>query len=91
MMSKEVPTAFFMGILSINTNAGITKNPPPAPKKPVAMPIKIPFNNSLIIWLLLGVLFADWYSGTFPLFIIAMEASNISRANNTMVAILWVI
>ena len=44
-----MPTAFFIGIFRISTNAGMIKKPPPAPKKPVARPTKIPYNKSFTV------------------------------------------
>ena len=38
IISNEVPTAIFMGSLESTTKAGIIKNPPPAPTKPVSVP-----------------------------------------------------
>ena len=38
-ITSEVPTAFFMGILAQRTSAGTYRNPPPAPIKPVTVPI----------------------------------------------------
>ena len=38
IINKEVPTAIFMGNLHLKTKAGIIKNPPPAPTKPVNNP-----------------------------------------------------
>ena len=45
IMNKEVPTANFMGILAKITSAGIIRNPPPAPTKPVSTPTKVPSNK----------------------------------------------
>jgi|GEM_PF-3830134 len=39
---REVPTAFFIGILASNTRAGIIINPPPAPIAPPINPVAIP-------------------------------------------------
>ena len=38
MINNDVPTACFMGKLAKKSNAGMIKNPPPAPKKPVTIP-----------------------------------------------------
>ena len=42
MINNDVPTACFMGKLAKNNKAGIIKNPPPAPRKPVTIPTKKP-------------------------------------------------
>ena len=42
MIAKEVPTAFFIGNFAKTTNAGIIKNPPPAPTKPTNVPTITP-------------------------------------------------
>lgn len=45
MITKEVPTASFIGSFDNSTNAGMIKKPPPAPTKPVNTPTTIPSNN----------------------------------------------
>ena len=45
IINKEVPTANFIGIFAKSTKAGIIRNPPPAPTKPVNVPTKAPSNN----------------------------------------------
>ena len=40
---KDVPTAFFISKPAQSTNAGTYRNPPPAPIKPVIVPIIIPW------------------------------------------------
>lgn len=42
MMNRDVPTASFIGSFTSNTKVGIKRKPPPAPKRPVAMPIAVP-------------------------------------------------
>ena len=42
MMKSDVPIAFFIGKCNSNTNAGINKKPPPAPRKPVTKPMLNP-------------------------------------------------
>ena len=42
IINNEVPTACFMGKLAKNKRAGIIKNPPPAPRKPVTIPTTEP-------------------------------------------------
>ena len=42
---KDVPTATFISTFAKMTNAGIIKNPPPAPIKPVMLPTKRPSNK----------------------------------------------
>ena len=42
MITNDVPTARFMVNPAQSTNAGTYKKPPPAPIKPVIMPIIIP-------------------------------------------------
>ena len=46
MMSRELPTAFFMDNPAKITKAGIIKNPPPAPRKPVTIPTIRPIKTS---------------------------------------------
>ena len=45
---KEVATAFFIGNLAVNNKAGIIKNPPPTPTKPVNKPTKTPIKIKLL-------------------------------------------
>ena len=40
MISKEVPMAFFIGSLANFSSAGIIRNPPPAPIRPISIPTK---------------------------------------------------
>ena len=42
IINKEVATASFIGKPASKTKAGIIKNPPPAPKIPVIIPINSP-------------------------------------------------
>ena len=42
IINKEVATAFFIGSFANITNAGIIRNPPPAPTTPVRIPITKP-------------------------------------------------
>ena len=42
IITKEVPTAFFMDSPAHSTKAGTYKNPPPAPISPVINPIMAP-------------------------------------------------
>lgn len=41
-MTNEVPMATFIGVFNKLTKAGIIKNPPPAPSKPVMIPTAEP-------------------------------------------------
>ena len=45
---NEVATALFMGNFAVNSKAGIIKNPPPTPTKPVNNPTKIPLMIKLL-------------------------------------------
>ena len=45
IITKDVPTASFIGNLDKRTNAGIIKNPPPAPTNPVTIPTIAPSNK----------------------------------------------
>ena len=45
MITNEVPTAIFIGSFDSITNAGIIRNPPPAPTNPVKSPTKAPSNR----------------------------------------------
>ena len=42
IISKEVPTALFIGSRPIKNKIGIIKNPPPAPTNPVIIPTTKP-------------------------------------------------
>lgn len=42
IIRRDVPIAFFIGNFIKMTKAGIKRNPPPAPKKPVTRPMSIP-------------------------------------------------
>ena len=42
IMNSEVPMACFIDKLAKNNRAGMIKNPPPAPKNPVIIPITEP-------------------------------------------------
>ena len=47
IITNDLPTACFMGMFVKIINAGIIKNPPPAPRKPVTKPTKKPINANL--------------------------------------------
>ena len=49
IINKEVPTASFIGKPSNKTSAGINKNPPPAPSKPVTKPTEMPLISNLML------------------------------------------
>ena len=42
IINNDVPIAFFIGNLKNRTNAGMIRNPPPAPTSPVSVPTIIP-------------------------------------------------
>ena len=42
MMTNDVPMAVFIGSFMNNINAGMIRNPPPAPNNPVIIPIENP-------------------------------------------------
>ena len=48
IINKEVPTAFFIGKFANNTNAGMIRNPQPAPTRPVNTPTKAPSSRARI-------------------------------------------
>ena len=50
IITNEVPTATFISTLAKITRAGIIKNPPPAPTKPVIAPTTTPSNITKIIF-----------------------------------------
>ena len=52
IINKDVPIACFMGNLAKNNSAGIIKNPPPAPKKPVTIQTKKPIIPSWVKFVL---------------------------------------
>ena len=45
IIKSDVPTACFIGSLLSITSAGIIKNPPPAPTRPVSIPTSAPSTN----------------------------------------------
>ena len=47
MIVRDVPIAFFIGIFNSMIKAGISKKPPPAPKRPVTRPINTPKESNL--------------------------------------------
>src|SRR5665647_236803 len=89
-ISKDVPTATFIGNFTSNTKVGINKKPPPAPKRPVASPMAIPYDNNFGRFIFLSPAVLSIVS-SFLLLIIDKEAITISIANNTIIAIDWVI
>lgn len=46
IINNEVPTDCFIDKLAKNNRAGMIKNPPPAPKKPIMKPTKKPITAS---------------------------------------------
>ena len=81
IINKEVATAFLMDILVKCTKAGVIKNPPPAPTKPVAQPTaKLMGIKSKKDDFSLG-----FSAGDFLTFIIDRAAANIITAKNKMI------
>lgn len=51
IIQSEVTIAFFIGILPKSTNAGMMRNPPPAPTKPARMPTEVPCKKRITFFL----------------------------------------
>ena len=63
-MTSEVPMATFIGVFNKLTNAGMIKNPPPAPSKPVMIPTAEPCPAARTV-LFLDVIFFTFDSPFF--------------------------
>lgn len=63
-ITNEVPMATFIGVFNKLTNAGMIKNPPPAPSKPVMIPTAEPCPAARTV-LFLDVIFFSFESPFF--------------------------
>ena len=89
MINRDVPIAIFISSPANKTKAGIIKNPPPAPTKPVIAPTTTPSNITKIIFVILVIFFLS-ILGLRSLIIISPE-TNIKQANIKRIKKLFVI